>query len=177
MANPWAFILVLFFVFFHCCHGSLLKETLTKQATNAADESNGINVEVVSNEKNKEPELSEDEEKVERGDQSDVSIIMETIYRPTDCGNVTKTGKVAVVHYTGWVNGKKFDSTIDAFKRYTPFEFLLGTGAVIKGFEQGLKGMCKGEKRKIVIPPELGYGSKGAGLIPGMRSIIPSQVI
>ena len=172
MANPWALLLVLSFVFLHCCHGSLLKETLTKQATNAADESDGVNVEVVRNENNKESLPSEVQEKVEPEDRSNVSISMETIYRPTDCGNVTKIGKVAVVHYTGWVNGKKFDSTIDPLKRYTPFEFLVGTGAVIKGFEQGLKEMCKGEKRKIVIPPELGYGRKGAGLIPGMRSIL-----
>lgn len=170
MANPSASILVLsFFVYLlHCSYASLLKETLAKQA-DALEENNGIDVEVVSGKNNK--ETNEDQEKVNLEDESNVSISMETIHRPNVCEDVAKTGKIAVVHYTGWVNGKKFDSTIDSLKRYTPFEFLVGTGAVIKGFEQGLKDMCKGEKRKIVIPPELGYGSKGAGLIPGNATI------
>jgi FKBP-type peptidyl-prolyl cis-trans isomerase len=81
------------------------------------------------------------------------------------------------LHYTGWVGVKKFDSTIDPLKRYVPFEFIIGTGAVIKGFEKGVKEMCKGEQRKITIPPQLGYGEKGAGLIPGNENVVLLRVI
>ena len=70
-------------------------------------------------------------------------------------------GKTAVVHYTGWLmNGTKFDSSLD---RNQPFSFPLGAGQVIKGWDEGVQGMKVGGKRTLVIPPELGYGSRGAG--------------
>jgi len=71
------------------------------------------------------------------------------------------TGKTAVVHYTGWLmDGTKFDSSLD---RNQPFSFPLGAGEVIKGWDEGVVGMKVGGKRTLIIPPQLGYGARGAG--------------
>jgi len=86
-------------------------------------------------------------------------------------GAVAKTGDRVSVHYTGWLlTGKQFDSSKT---RNKPFEFKLGAGRVIKGWEQGVAGMHIGGKRELIIPPELGYGSRavGNGLIPANSTL------
>ena len=76
-------------------------------------------------------------------------------------GATAEVGTSVSVHYTGWLtNGTKFDSSVD---RGTPFQFDLGAGMVIAGWDEGVVGMRVGGKRKLVIPPDLGYGNSGAG--------------
>lgn len=85
-------------------------------------------------------------------------------------GKTAEPGKVVQVHYTGWLtNGTKFDSSLD---RRQPFEFIVGYGQVIKGWDQGVAGMKVGGKRKLTIPPELGYGARGVGPIPGNATLV-----
>jgi FKBP-type peptidyl-prolyl cis-trans isomerase FkpA len=76
-------------------------------------------------------------------------------------GTVCKAGDSVSMHYTGWLtNGKKFDSSVD---RNQAFDFKLGVGQVIPGWDQGVEGMCVGQKRKLTIPSKLAYGEMGAG--------------
>jgi peptidylprolyl isomerase len=90
-------------------------------------------------------------------------------------GATPKTGQTCVMHYTGWlyengVKGKKFDSSVD---RGQPFDFPIGTGRVIKGWDEGVATMKVGGKRTLIIPPTLGYGARGAGgLIPPNATLI-----
>lgn len=86
-------------------------------------------------------------------------------------GTTAQAGQKAKVHYTGWLkNGQKFDSSLD---RNDPFEFTLGAGMVIKGWDEGVAGMKVGGKRKLLIPPDLGYGARGAGgVIPPNSELI-----
>ena len=76
-------------------------------------------------------------------------------------GAVASAGQTVSVHYTGWLtDGKKFDSSKD---RSEPFEFKLGAGQVIRGWDEGVQGMRIGGTRKLTIPAQLGYGARGAG--------------
>ena len=80
-------------------------------------------------------------------------------------------GKPVKVHYTGWLeNGTKFDSSLD---RNEPFVFIIGVGQVVPGWDEGVMTMRVGGKRKLVIPPQLGYGSHGAGgVIPPDATLV-----
>ncbi|TGK88056.1 FKBP-type peptidyl-prolyl cis-trans isomerase [Leptospira bourretii] len=85
-------------------------------------------------------------------------------------GEEAFSGSYVTVHYVGRLtNGTKFDSSRD---RNRPFEFNLGAGEVVKGWDKGVKGMRVGGKRKLIIPPELGYGSKKVGNIPPDSTLI-----
>jgi FKBP-type peptidyl-prolyl cis-trans isomerase len=86
-------------------------------------------------------------------------------------GTEAVSGKRVSVHYTGWLtNGSKFDSSVD---RNEPFEFGLGRGQVIRGWDEGVAGMKIGGKRKLTIPADLGYGAYGAGgVIPPNATLV-----
>lgn len=86
-------------------------------------------------------------------------------------GAVAKAGQTVTVIYTGWLtDGTKFDSSLD---HGGTFQFQLGAGRVIKGWDEGVAGMKVGEKRKLTIPPDLGYGAQGAdGAIPPNATLV-----
>ncbi len=86
-------------------------------------------------------------------------------------GAVAAAGQQVVVHYTGWLtDGRKFDSSHD---RAEPFDFALGRGHVIRGWDEGVAGMKVGGRRRLTIPPQLGYGARGAGgVIPPNATLV-----
>ncbi len=92
-------------------------------------------------------------------------------------GAEASTGNQVDVHYTGWLtNGDKFDSSLD---RGRPFSFELGARNVIAGWDQGVVGMRVGGKRKLTIPPDLGYGDRGAGAVipPGATLVFEVELL
>jgi FKBP-type peptidyl-prolyl cis-trans isomerase FkpA len=86
-------------------------------------------------------------------------------------GDEAQAGCMVSVHYTGWLtDGRKFDSSVD---RNESFDFPLGRGHVIRGWDEGVAGMKVGGKRKLTIPPDLGYGPRGAGgVIPPNATLV-----
>ena len=98
-------------------------------------------------------------------------------YEDTEAGNgaEAKSGQTCVMHYTGWLwnngaKGAKFDSSLDRGK---PFSFKLGVGQVIRGWDEGVSGLKIGGKRTLLIPPDLGYGARGAGgVIPPNATLL-----
>ncbi|KAK2017147.1 hypothetical protein LZ32DRAFT_600765 [Colletotrichum eremochloae] len=93
------------------------------------------------------------------------------VTQAVECDRKTKNGDKLTMHYRGTLqsDGSQFDASYD---RGTPFTFKIGSGQVIKGWEQGLLDMCIGEKRTLTIPPELGYGSRGMGPIPASSTLV-----
>lgn len=100
---------------------------------------------------------------------------LEYIEEQVGSGPVAEKGKTVSVHYTGWLDqngqpGTKFDSSLD---RGEPLDFALGTGMVIRGWDEGVAGMKVGGKRRLIIPAPLAYGNRGAGeVIPPNATLI-----
>jgi len=118
--------------------------------------------------------LAADEKKEEKAmEQEEVTTASGLKYVELAVGEGTpaKAGDRVQVHYTGWLlDGTKFDSSVD---RGQPFVFPLGAGRVIRGWDEGVAGMKPGGKRKLVIPPDLGYGARGAaGVIPPNATLV-----
>jgi len=98
---------------------------------------------------------------------------IEILSKPAGCDRAAQDGDHLQIHYTGTLeDGSTFDSSRDR-KPLEPFQFQVGVGQVIGGWEEGVLGMCVGEQRRLVVPPALGYGDQGAGdLIPGGATLI-----
>ncbi len=112
-----------------------------------------------------------------------VESLQSVMLKPGD-GPAIAAGQMAVMQYTGWLyetaavdhKGKRFDSSLDTGK---PFSFALGTGSVIKGWDQGVLGMKVGESRRLIIPPDLAYGDAGAGGVipPGATLVFDVELV
>lgn len=118
---------------------------------------------------NSQEQLTTKEEKMQEETTSASELKKEIIKEGT--GPEAKTGDTVSVHYTGtFLDGKKFDSSVD---RGTPFEFTVGAGMVIKGWDEGVAGMKVGEKAKFTIPSDLAYGPNGyPPVIPGGATLV-----
>ena len=96
------------------------------------------------------------------GDEEVTELMVESIHKPAECSRAAARGDMLSMHYKGslFTTGAVFDSS---YNRGEPFKFQIGVGQVIKGWDDGLIGICPGEKRKLTIPSHLGYGDVGAG--------------
>jgi len=116
--------------------------------------------------------FAEDEEPKKKEKKPVTKLQIGVKKRVEDCKVRSKKGDSLQMHYTGtlYEDGSEFDSSIP---RGEPLTFTLGAGMVIKGWDQGLLGMCEGEKRKLVIPPDMGYGASGSPpKIPGNSVLV-----
>jgi FKBP-type peptidyl-prolyl cis-trans isomerase len=154
---PAIFTLTAAFLFTGCTQCSDEKNAETSETENAAAT---VSSEATPQEANVTEEKSSEDDSV-KNDVKTLQIVDEKI----GTGAEAVDGKTVSVFYTGTlVDGTKFDSSKD---RATPFSFVLGSGMVISGWDQGIKGMREGGIRKLTIPPDLAYGDRGAGgLIP-----------
>ncbi|KAL1432801.1 hypothetical protein MTO96_013003 [Rhipicephalus appendiculatus] len=106
----------------------------------------------------------------------DGELKVEVVKSSDSCSRKSKKGDILSMHYTGTlVDGKEFDSSR---QRGEPFRFQIGLGQVIKGWDQGLLDMCVGDKRKLTVPPSLGYGDAGAGdrIPPGATLVFETEL-
>ncbi|OVF04500.1 putative Tacrolimus-binding protein [Clavispora lusitaniae] len=98
------------------------------------------------------------------------NVKIDVLEKVSDCKVKAKNGNTVSVHYSGYLtDGTQFDSS---YNRGSPISFTLGSGQVIQGWEQGIHNMCVGEKRKLTIPPSLGYGNRNVGPIPANSELI-----
>jgi len=115
-------------------------------------------------------ENNTDKEVIAMGDTITTASGLQYLVEVAGTGEIPEKGDILVVHYTGTLlDGTKFDSSRD---RNKPFEFPLGMGRVIKGWDEGFSTMRVGDKRRLIIPPELGYGSRDMGRIPPNSTLI-----
>merc|ERR1712029_1030811 len=113
-----------------------------------------------------------EEEEMEKKKITQLNIGIKQRVPESECDQKSQKGDTLHMHYTGTLydDGSEFDSSL---KRGKPFTFPLGAGRVIKGWDQGLLGMCVGEKRKLIIPSHLGYGASGSPpKIPGDATLV-----
>jgi peptidylprolyl isomerase len=152
-------------VFAASCTGDAETETASMAGEDAASESE----ESVMSETSGPPPVT--------GDTTTTASGLQLIAIEDGSGAMAQQGQTVQVHYTGYLtDGTKFDSSVD---RGQPFEFPLGMGRVIRGWDEGLALMRVGDKRRLIIPPELGYGDRGAGSVipPGATLIFDVELV
>lgn len=168
-------VLILVILGFLMSRGRTIAPTTEIKAVEKTEKNEKNNKSIENSELPSQNEAQKDAEETQSSNnQTNEKKPMELEIKTTKEGTgtrVVKNGDTISVHYTGkLVDGTKFDSSVD---RGTPFEFMIGQGMVIAGWEQGLLNMKVGEKRTLTIPSEMGYGARGAGaVIPPNATLI-----